>query len=232
MPFAEHNHKRVRCEASGRDQRVWRRRCDDGKVELVVLKFPDQLKRIRRNNLDGQTLVQAQLDAAQDLDQIWGMTRRNSDMQPMGSVVLGFLRFMHGPPKRLYTFSRMGNKRASRSSGNNATVATLEETGLNSPFDLSELFTESWFAHPQALGGLSHIALFMQGNDQFEIADSELAFRHDVSPATHTNPCASPRQAGRPHDWSLIPPGNDGQLKSVLYNPRPYLLQFDTLIEI
>ena len=113
-----------------------------------------------------------------------------------------------------------------------AKVATLEETGLNSPFDLSELFTESWFAYPQALGGLSHIALFMQGNDQFEIADSELAFRHDVSPAAHTNPCASPRQAGRPHDWSLIPPGNDGQLKSVLYNPRPYLLQFDTLIEI
>jgi hypothetical protein len=139
---------------------------------------------------------------------------------------------MHGPPKRLDTFSRMGNKRASRSSGNNTTVATLEETCLNSPFDLSELFTESWFAYPQALGGLSHIALFMQGNDQFEIADSELGFRHGVSPAAHTNPCASPRQAGRSHYWSLIPPGNDGQVKSVLYNPRPYLLRFDTLIAI
>jgi hypothetical protein len=153
-------------------------------------------------------------------------------MQPMGRVVLGFLRFMHGPPKRLDTFSRMGNKRASRSCGDNAAVATLEETGLNSPFNLSELFTESWFAHPQALGGLSHITLFMQGNDQFEIADSELASRHGVSPSARKNPCASPKQAGRPHYWSLIPPGNDGQLKSVLYNPRPYLLQFDTLIAI
>jgi hypothetical protein len=72
----------------------------------------------------------------------------------------------------------------------------------------------------------------MQSNDQFEIADSELAFRHGVSPSARKNPCASPRQAGRPHYWSLIPPGNDGQVKSVLYNPRPYLLQFDTLIAI
>ena len=132
MPFAEHNHERVRCEASGSDQCVWWRRCDDGKVELVVLKFPDQLKRIRRNNLDGQTFVQAQLDGAQDLDQIWGMTRRNSDMQSMGCVVLGFLRFVHGPPKSLDTFSRMGNKRASRSSGDNAAVAIPIRRGCRS----------------------------------------------------------------------------------------------------
>jgi hypothetical protein len=140
MPLTQHNHERVRCEASGSDQCVWRRRCDDRKVELVALKSPDQLKRIRRNNVDGQTFVQAQLDGAQDPDQIGGMTRRNSDTQPMGRVVLGFLRFMHGPPKRLDALSRMRDERASRPGGDHTTVATLEESSLNSTLNFLELF--------------------------------------------------------------------------------------------
>jgi hypothetical protein len=198
----------------------------------MVLEISHQLERIRRDNFNDEVLVQAHLDGAQHLDQVERMARRNSDTQPMERVVLGFLSFMHGPPKCLDALSGVRDERAPRPGSDHTTVSTLEEWGLNSTFNFLELLTQGRFAHPQALGGLSHIALFMQGNDQFEIADSELAFRHGASPSAHTNPCASPRQAGRPHHWSMIPPGNDGHVKSVFYNPQPYLLHFDTLIAI
>jgi hypothetical protein len=145
--------------------------------------------------------------------------------------MLGFVRFMHGPSKRLHALHCMGNERAAGASGNYPTVAALKKVRLNPAFDFLELLTERRFAHPQALGGLSHIALFMQDNDQFEIANSALACGHDLSISAHTNPCASPRQAGRSHS-SLIPPEDDEQVKSGLYSHRPYLLQFDTIIAI
>src|ERR1035441_10081638 len=108
------------------------------------------------------------------------MTRRNSDAKPIGLVMLGFVRFMHGPSKRLHALHCMGNERAAGASGNYPTVAALKKVRLNPAFDFLELLTEGRFAHPQALGGLSHIALFMQDNDQFEIANSALACGHDL----------------------------------------------------
>jgi hypothetical protein len=93
------------------------------------------------------------------------MKRRNSDAQPMGFVMLRFLRFMHGPTKRLHTLHRMGNERAALSGSDHPTGAALEEACLNPTFDLLELFTESRFAHSQTFGCLSHIAYFMQSNN-------------------------------------------------------------------
>jgi hypothetical protein len=59
MPFAKHNHERVLCEASGRYQCVRRRRCNDGKVELMVLKVAHQLKRVGRDDFDYEVLMEA-----------------------------------------------------------------------------------------------------------------------------------------------------------------------------
>jgi hypothetical protein len=69
------------------------------------------------------------------------MTGRDSNPQPMECVVLGFLRFMHGPPKRLDALSRVRDERASRPGSDHTTVATLEEWGLNSTFNFLELLT-------------------------------------------------------------------------------------------
>jgi hypothetical protein len=89
VPLTQHNHERVCREANGRYQCARRRRCDDDKIKLMVLEICHQLERIRRDNFNDEVLVQAHLDGAQHLDQIERMTRRNSDTQPMGRVVLG-----------------------------------------------------------------------------------------------------------------------------------------------
>jgi hypothetical protein len=59
----------------------------------------------------------------------------------MGRVVLRFLRFMHGPPKRLDALSGVRDERAPRPGSDHTTVAALEESGLNSTFNFLKLFT-------------------------------------------------------------------------------------------
>ena len=95
---------------------------------------------------------------------VYYLPRNDADMSLLVRTThYTYCPYMHSPSKRLNALHCMGNERTAGTSGDYPTVAALKKVRLNPIFDFLELLTEGWFAHPQALGCLSHVALFMQG---------------------------------------------------------------------
>jgi hypothetical protein len=151
------------------------------------------------------------------------MERRNANAESMTLAALGLLSFMYCPSEGLDTVRRMGNEQTSRSGGHHSAIAAFEKRRLYPRFDLLELFAEGGFRNSKALSRLGHIARFMQGNDQFEVANSEVAGCHRTHTSARTNSGASPRQAGGTVYSPYVPPGNHGQRSVDLNSQQPYL---------
>jgi hypothetical protein len=117
----------------------------------------------------------------------------------------------------------MCNEDATGRGSYNSAIATLEERRLNSAFNFFELFAQGWFSDAQALCSLGHIALFMEGNDDFHIADSELPIGHKERTSAHGYSKASSNQAGRSDHAQFLAPGKSGQSGFGLYIPRAFI---------
>jgi hypothetical protein len=114
----------------------------------------------------------------------------------------------------------MCNEGAAGCSSHNSAITTLEKRCLNSAFDFFELFTQGRFSEAQALCSLGHVALFMKGNDDFHIADSELPIGHKGRTSARGYSKALSNQAGRSDHAQFLAPGKNGQSGFGLYIPR------------
>jgi hypothetical protein len=117
----------------------------------------------------------------------------------------------------------MCNESAPGCCSNNSAITALEERSLDSTFNFFELFAQGWFSEAEALCCLGHIALFMEGNDDFHIPDSELPFGHKGHTPARGYSKASSSQAGRSDQAQFLAPGKNGQSGFGLYIPRAFI---------